>query len=166
MKILKFILYFLLLYQALSQVNISEPEPDIKIKIEIINETLSCISTNGEGYSEDLISFSKDKRKIDPYFNFDQLYSYAHSDNDKELIKKCRRRAFYSSVFPYQLDNNDFSYCGLEGKSNGDYYDQANRCRRRMKDNSNYSKYKRFRRHRRSRKYSKRLNGLKTNSSD
>ena len=137
-----------LLGNVMSQMNISESKPDIRIKYEIINETLFCISTYGEGYSPNLISFARENRTIDENFNFDELYEFALSDDDMKLIKKCRRRAYYNTIFPDSRKDGDLVYCGLNANSNEDYNDNPNNCRISRKNYSQYTIFKQLKRRR------------------
>ena len=72
MKFYFYIICFVLLKVVMSQTNMTEadPEPDIKVKYEMINETLFCIS-KGESYSKELISFAQKNRTINDYLDFE-----------------------------------------------------------------------------------------------
>ena len=123
MKIYFNLIYLVVLKEVISQVNTTEtePEPDIRVKYEMINETLFCIS-KGDGYSKELISFAKENRTVNDYFDFDieELYSFVKSDEDKQFIDKCRKRAYFNIIFPNKRKDFDFRRCnsGSEGDQN------------------------------------------------
>ena len=143
-----FYVFTFLIGIVMSQMNITEPKPDIRIKYEIINETLFCISTYGDGYSQNLISFARENRTIDEKFNFDKLYEFALSDDDMNLIKKCQRRAYYNTIFPNSRKDGDLVYCGLNENSNEDYNGTPNNCRISRKNDSHYTIFKQLKRRR------------------
>ena len=153
MKFYWYCIYFILLKVVMSQVNMTEtePEPDIRVKYEMINETLFCIS-KGEGYSKELISFAKENRTVNDYFDFDieELYSFVKSDEDKQFIDKCRKRAYFNIVFPYKRKDFEIRKCnsGSEEDQNSCYptnkysysyrylmFEKLKRRRRRMNSN-------------------------------
>ena len=123
MKFQFYIICFALLKVVMSQANMTndDPEPDIKVKYEMINETLFCIS-KGESYSKELISFAQKNRTINDYFDFEieELYSFVQSDEDKKFIEKCRKRAYFNVVFPNKRKNFEIRRCnsGFEGDEN------------------------------------------------
>ncbi len=124
-----------------SQMNMTEPQPDIRIKYEIINETLFCISKYNEGYSQNLISFARENRTIDENFNFDKIFEFSLSDYDKQLIQNCRRRAFYNFVFPKNRREGELVSCGLNVNTNENNNTNPNTC---ACQNKNYTQYSIF----------------------
>ena len=146
MKFYFCLIYFELLKGVMSQSNMTEtePEPDIRIKYEIINETLLCIS-KGEDYSKGLISFAQENRTVNDYFDFDieELYSYAESDEDKNFIDNCRKIAYYNIIFPYNRKDFDIRKC------NSDSEEDQESCYPKTKYNYRYLMFEKLKRRRR-----------------
>ena len=146
MKFYFYLVYFVLLKEVMSQENMTEtePEPDIMIKYEMINETLFCIS-KGEGYSKELVSFAQKNRTVNDYFDFDieELYSFIQSDEDKKFIDKCRKRAYFNIVFPYKRKDIDIRRC------NSDSEEDQNFCYPKIKYNYRYLMFEKLKRRRR-----------------
>ena len=146
MKFYFYLLYFVLLKEVISQSNMTEtePEPDIRIKYEMINETLFCIS-KGESYSKELITFAQKNRTVNDYFDFDieELHSFVQTDEDKKFIDKCRKRAYYNIVFPFKKKNFEVRKCSSD--SEGD----QNSCNPTTKYNYRYLMFEKLKRRRR-----------------
>ena len=151
MKLYFYLIYFALLREIMSQENMTEtdPEPDIRVKYEMINETLFCIS-KGESYSKELISFAQKNRTVYDYIDFDieELYSFVQSDDDKQFVEKCRKRAYFNVVFPNRRKEFEIRRCntGSEGDKNSCFptnkysyrylmFEKLKRRRRRMNSN-------------------------------
>ena len=146
-----FITFVISITKVASQMNMTEPMPDIRIKYEIINETLFCISKYGEGYSENLLSFARENRTIDENFNFDKIYELYLTENDKNLIEKCRRRGYYNTVFPNKRKEGKLSCCQ---NANTNENNNPKECELQKNDYMKYSLFKKL-------KIRRRMNSLK-----